>query len=179
MDVTGLTQVSVKVTLDLSFCNDCTGIKLCRYFSNLPLSNTERTSLSGGNCSTYPTDVPQDVSVPAGVNWLYLAFSATLPQPQFDPFYCATLQRVIVKYNVCPCKQEGLVVYPEAIIESGASKLYTARCVDNAGNTTSLDGTTAGCKDVAPGGAKCACNVGYEESSDGTSCTRKCCCTGF
>ena len=176
VNVTGVKEIFIEISLDTSFCPLCDEsitMEVCLQYSDRLLTDLERKDISKYNdCSSFMTSIPQSVVMPAGNSRLYLALFTPVPLPTG---FCVTFQRVTIKYKVCPCKQVGLVIYPEWIISSEANELFIAQCVEYAHNTTSLLVAMSGCTDVAMGGAKCACDFGYEESRGGISCKRKCC----
>lgn len=96
-----------------------------------------------------------------------------------DPGTCGQINRVIMYYTVCRAKQNELVIYPKvgSPPRGGPDSIFQARCVSNATNVTCLAVTAFGengtCKDVAPSGARCECNAGYQISADRTECKGK------
>ena len=81
--------------------------------------------------------------------------------------------RIIVYYEVCPGRAEGLVTYPEVPRPpQGASRtMRPAHCAEHAHNTTSLETFAYNTSD---GGCEqnvtCVCDLGYESRQSGNQC---------
>jgi hypothetical protein len=85
------------------------------------------------------------------------------------------IDRIIMYYEVCPGRVEGLVTYPEVPhpgILPGASSRTTrlARCAEHSHNTTSLE-TYAYQDGRCDQRVTCECDAGYEEN--GRQCVGK------
>ena len=85
--------------------------------------------------------------------------------------------RIIVRYEVCPGRVEGLVIYPEVpqpVQGSTQPTIRNAHCAEHAHGTTSL-ATFAHSDGRCVQDVHCDCDAGYEEviNSTHSSCVGK------
>ncbi len=120
----------------------------------------------GTDCSTVVDagGMPRSITKPKDMNWAYVVKE---PDTHFG-FFCCTLERITVKYSVCPCKVTNLVQLPETVKNSAATVMGS--CMDNAFTESDMTINTSTCS-LKSKDASCQCNPGYE-LNDG-QCKRK------
>ena len=185
-------ELLFNVTFKFSQCSDnpaCDDayVTLYRYCVDRPVSNEQRTNRDNyvplnGTVEDSRLQQPQGFRKRVNDQRGLLRPSPTTAGCYFavqDQGTCGQVERCIISSGVCPAKQEGLVLYPEFAVppKAGPDEEFQAVCVCNAHNVTNLtvlasaaDGT---CVDEVEGGARCECDDGYIESTDGSECKRK------
>ena len=105
------------------------------------------------DCTTLTAGTPEVIPIPSGKENIKLEFKS----PASSFFFCTSIERITVKYDVCPCEEKNLVLYPE--VPRRKPGTVTATCVENASPNGSLEFSATTCtKD-----AQCICDPGYEE----------------
>ena len=159
--------------------SDCTNdyVILHRFDTNT-LSETQRTNPNNyqpylGNSQTSRLQQDQnntndDTTIiarfrrPANFNYTYLGIQ--------DIGSSGSIIRILLYYEVCPGKVEGLVTYPEVphpgeLQGSLSRTTRLASCAENAHNTTILETYAYRDGRCEQSGITCACDAGYEEQS--------------
>ena len=157
-------------------------VTLHRYDTNT-LSETERTNpnnyqpyLGDSESSRLQHDlsnINDDTTIimrfrrPLNFNYTYLGIQ--------DTGTAGNIIRILLYYNVCPGRVDGLVIYPEIPLPQQGSSSHTIRlahCAKHAQNTTRLE-TYAYTDGRCLQNVSCICDLGYQSGVSGRQCTGK------
>ena len=170
-DVTYALAITVDIQGDTSSCSGCNSnaVKVYYYPSHGPIASGAQLNANNYNM----IDIAS-----FGVSTQEKSVSFSLGG-QYDKFYiaivaentCFTLRRLLVSYEVCLMKKQGLVIYPDTPIGS-SSVMTNGSCKANAdvslGGSLSITCNTDG---TFSGSPSCSCVGGHFQS--GEACYRE------
>jgi len=152
INVTGIAEISVKISLN--FIYSLAEVDVCAKFSSERLDRGQ----GAATCYTLSSGTPKTILIPSGMKFTNLEITPTAT----TYYYCTSIQRFTVKYDVCPCREEDLTVYPE--VPKGKPGIVSGRCVENASLMGSLVFSTATCTNLDMD-ARCVCDPGHEKTT--------------